>query len=305
MQFSKLIYVAISCLMLIIVGVTYVGRSRIDPEPNLQIDLKNPITQILMTTEVDVRPSYLDELTTLLAKHFADDYSDPITHLAMLMDSDKYDNLIRINYLRNLVIDLGISIESLDGYGLVKLDIGTYEIDNQKHPGWLTLDSLFSALYSINYSNNSLTPILLRNGFGEENLTAFKTYLDNSNLQLELAMATLKILDEELAKIESIQFDQTNREIYTLFTIRINELANKVTGVLLKNWAIKLMEQLDNQGQLILFNYVFENSGTSGIISSSITESVDGLIDEISSGKLRNEYRDFINGLPQTTESLR
>lgn len=305
MQRSKLIFVVIPYFMLVIIGFFYVIRSNIEPEANQQMGFQGTVVSAPMITMNDVRPSYVDELTILLEKHFEIDYSNPITHLATLMDPDEYDNLIRINYLRNLVIDLGISLENLDSYGLAKQDIGTYEIDHQKHPGWLTLDSVFSSLHSIDYAENNVTPILLRNGFGQENLTALKTYLDNSDLRLELGMAALKILDEEIAKVESIQLDQTNRELYTLLTIRINELTNQATSILLKNWAISLMEQLDNQGQLILFTYFSENSGTTGIISSSITESVDGLIDEISSGKLRNEYRDFINGLPQTTESLR
>jgi len=79
---------------------------------------------------------YTEELQTLLEQHFETDFSNPGVLFTALKDPAIYDRLIRINYLRNLTMDLGLNLEQVEKYGLVPLRNGSFEINNQLHPGW-------------------------------------------------------------------------------------------------------------------------------------------------------------------------
>jgi len=248
---------------------------------------------------------YTEELQTLLEQHFETDFSNPGVLFTALKDPAIYDRLIRINYLRNLTMDLGLNLEQVEKYGLVPLRNGSFEINNQLHPGWLTLDAMFSNLLSVDYVENYLTPILLQRGTDQENLDTLNSYLINSDLQLSLSRTTLNVLDDEIHKIESFRIENENREIYTLLSNHINELANHASSLILKEWAIGLVKQLDLPSQEILFQTLSEDLGISKLNPSPFKNPVDGLIREVSSGQLRNEYRNLINGRSQTKERLK
>lgn len=305
MKNSKKLYLAIPCLFLITASLFLIDRSRFDSDNKNLTSSKESPTQNESLKEAGYPLSYTEELQVLLAQHFETDYSEPTTHLAMLKDSENYDRLIRVNYLRGLTMDLGINLEQLEPYGLVRLQNGTYEIDHLLNPGWLTLDLLLSALFSNDYIENILTPALLQDDFDLENLAAVKIYLDNTNPQLEVAQSALSILENEIGKLDSVSLGQENRPFYTLLSVRINEIANYASSQILKNWALELMEQIDLPSQALLISHLSENLSTTKLFPSPIDVSVDGLIEEISSGRLRNEYRNLIEGLSQTKESLK
>jgi len=164
---------------------------------------------------------------------------------------------------------------------------------------------MFSNLLSVDYVENYLTPILLQRGTDQENLDTLNSYLINSDLQLSLSRTTLNVLDEEIQKIESFRIENEDREIYTLLSNHINQVANHANSLILKDWAMGLVEHLDLPSQEILFQTLSEDLGISKLNPSPFKNSVDGLIGEVSSGQLRNEYRNLINGQSQTKERLK
>jgi hypothetical protein len=305
LKIQKKSHLVLLCLFTLAAGLLLIDHSGIISNGNNSPETQNSLAEDQIFAKVSSPLLYVEELQARLVQHFESDYSDPTAHLAMLKNPETYDDLIRINYLLGLTMDLGVLLDSFEPYGLVSIQRGAYEIDHLSNPGWLTLDMLLSALFSPVYVENILAPVLMQDGFNLDELESLISYLNNTNPQLEIAQAALSILETSIIKLETTPFEQESKVFYSLLSVHINELAYYTSGHILKDWALGLMEQIDPTSQALLVSHLVKNLPTTKLFASSMDASVDTLVNEITEGQMRNEYRKLISELTQNTESLK
>jgi hypothetical protein len=246
------------------------------------------------------------ELASRLAALFPSDIQSrtlatvPPLDLDQIKDAQRNYELLELEYWIGVAIELGISLEPLSPYGLEALDNGSYRIDLQKYPEWVT-----NHISLLKFRDKESLPVLLRGfllplGFKQDDVNALETYLDSRDPYLDTARGVVAVMDAEYARVKSLQLDpQTNMDVYRLSYFRMNYLANRVRQRIWVDWGLGLLNSLSPEGQEIVVRFGREGAGDKVLIPSMPEDIVQIHIQELEDHKYRDAQAAYIGELKE------
>jgi hypothetical protein len=180
-------------------------------------------------------------------------------------------------------LEAGRRLDDLAAFGFIAESDGSYTVDLKKFPQWDPLDGQLSAFLNLDVLERYV-PTLEARGFRDEDIATLRTYVSTHDPR-QLTYAEGKPLVESFAKrvqkraASGQQPDLEEVEAYRYQKDRIKREARR-------QWAVGLMDRLDNQRQRILVSFFGELE----------SERTFGAATEPLSVTLQNEVQPLITG---------
>jgi hypothetical protein len=187
-------------------------------------------------------------------------------------------------YSVTLTMDEGKRLRNMDAYGLIANTDGTYTVDLKKFPQWAPLDTRLDVLTDPDVLEG-YEPILKARGFRDSDLAAMRDYLathDNQQLTLpdskQLADSFAQRIHQRDAAGLPTDLEEARAFRYQLAKVRFE--GNR-------QWALGLLDTLDNQRQRILASFFEEFSSGKrmfGVPSEPLEKRLEQDVERIRSG---------------------
>jgi hypothetical protein len=220
--------------------------------------------------------------------------------LAQIKDPQRNYEFLEVEYWIGVATEPGISLEPLSRYGLEALDDGSYKIDLQKYPEWIT-----NHISLLKFRDKKSLPLLFRGfllplGFKQDDENALETYLDSQDPSLDTAIGVVAVMDAEYGRVKSLQLaPQTDLEAYKSSYFRMKYLANRAREKIWVDWGLGLLNSLSPEGQELVVRFGREGTGDRILTPNQPEDIVQIHIQEMEYHKFRDAQAAYIEELEE------
>ena len=231
----------------------------------------------------------------LNAYFFGDPYrlSPPEFDIKRYTDPERWDARFVLWGRMSKVMDYGEGeIAPFFAYGLSKSRGAKYEIDTTTYPEWNSLPSLLGFVWhQITQSNSTYELQLAR--VSPAGIEIISNYMRSTNPSRESGLASLDYVETEYVALKSSNLD---RQGYRDAFIRTNKELSTLDHEIRKEWALGLVQQLQESDQISLVRYLLGNSNRMSILPTPIGgERINRFIEMIDTGSGIESLRNSLN----------
>lgn len=202
-----------------------------------------------------------------IAAFFASTYTDEITKTPERILEPAYARDAQVRFMMIAdYIDLGRDLAFLEKYGLRKVSETSYQIDMQRHPGWIKVQDLTSILHPKLFDDLDKKR-LREKGLSDREVAIVDAYIQQSDLPAQIQDQYRLFIIEHGEKLAA-QFFAENTDKFSVFKNYRNHIDSQNRDLSTK-WLNNLLGQLKPESQRILLSFIFDNIGEAGIFPSS------------------------------------
>ncbi|WP_226664347.1 hypothetical protein [Microbulbifer aggregans] len=198
---------------------------------------------------------------------FAKTYTDDIKSQPQRILDPEYARDAQLRFLMVAdYIDLNKDLTFLEEYGLKKVSATSYQIDMQRHPGWIKAQDLTTILHPKTFDDFDKNR-LREKGLTDKEVALVDAHIQKSDLPAKTQDQFRKYIilhGEDLAA----QFFTENADKFSVFD-RYRNAIDRQTRQLNNVWLRSLLDQLEPPAQAIFLSFLFESVGKATIFPSS------------------------------------
>lgn len=150
-------------------------------------------------------------------------------------------------------------LRNLAAFGLVANDDGTYTVDLQKFPQWAPLDSRLYVLSNPNVLESAV-PALVARGFRDADIASLRTYVATHDAQQATLAEGKQLVATFAGRLQQRQ--QAGHPLAMQEVLAYRYQRTMVRREAERQWAIGLLDVLDNQRQRVLASWLEEQQAS-------------------------------------------